>query len=361
MRRSWPFLITASLTLSLVVPLVYGGFGSLAGLHRVPVWALAMLLSCVLLSWNFNAARMRLLARGLGVRLGLVSSLIAVISCEFAWVATPASAGGPATYVLLLTRHGLKPGRGAAMVVVDQFMDLVFFATTVPMALLLYTMHNSLENPVRLGLLAVLLPLAGMGVLVWLLSRYRPVVLAAGRILRRIPALDRFRFRMARGLVCFKQSVLRLLAVGKGKLFLLYFFCLGHWVLRYGILPVLLWVMGESVPWGYLFASQGLLLFLGHATVLPGGGGGVEIGFSALLRPYLDPATSAVALLVWRFCTFHFYLLVGGPIFLVATGKMAKRLLGADSSGPEGTFREGRSGGCGLRGDAAGDPTPNAR
>lgn len=327
MRRSWGFLIAVSLALSLAVPLLYGGLGSLHQLRRLHLPELALLLAMVLLGWTFNAARVRLLARHLGHPLARRRALATVVSAEFAWAASPAGAGGPATYLFLLARHGLAPGRGAALVAVDQFTDLVFFATAMPIALTLYALHSGISHPLRLFALVAVLVLGGGAALAWLVRHYRPLVLGLGRLLRRVPRLRRARFRLARWLVQFKQGVRLLLAMGKGRLFLLYLFCVGHWMMRYGVLPVLLWLLGESVPWGYLFAIQALLGFVAHAAFLPGGGGGVEAAFGALLSPYLAPATSAFVLLVWRFCTFYWYLLAGGPVFALNTGAMAGRLV----------------------------------
>lgn len=327
MRRSWGLLIVVSLALSLAVPLLYGGLDSLAQLRRLPLWALALLLGMVFLGWNFNAARMHLLAHYLGSPMSRRQALATVVSAEFAWAASPAGAGGLATYVFLLTRHGLTPGRGAALVAVDQFTDLVFFATAMPLALVLYALHSGISHPLRLFALVAVLVLGGALTLAWLVRRYRSLALGLGRLLRRVPRLSRVRYRLARWLVQFKQGVRLLLAMGKGRMFLLYLFCVGHWMMRYGVLPMLLWLLGESVPWGYLFAIQALLGFVAHVTFLPGGGGGVEVAFGALLSPYLDPAASAFVLLVWRFCTFYWYLLAGAPVFVLNTGKMAGHLV----------------------------------
>ncbi len=327
MRRSWGFLIVVSLALSLAVPVLYGGLDSLAHLRRLPLWVVALLLGMVLLGWNFNAARVHLLARYLGSPMGRRQALATVVSAEFAWCASPAGAGGPATYVFLLSRHGLAVGRGAALVAVDQLTDLVFFATAMPLALALYALHRGISHPLRLFVLVAVLVLGGAATLAWLVRHYRPLALGLGRLLRHVPRLSKVRYRLARWLVQFKQGVRLLLAMGKGRMFLLYLFCVGHWMMRYGVLPVLLWLLGESVPWGYLFAIQALLGFVAHAAFLPGGGGGVEVAFGALLSPYLDPVTSAFVLLVWRFCTFYWYLLAGAPVFVLSTGNMAGRLV----------------------------------
>jgi uncharacterized protein (TIRG00374 family) len=331
-KKAWILLIIASLALSVTVPVLYGGMDAIAAVRRISLWAVASLLGMVLGGWLFNAARIRLLARSLGNRLTLGRALATVLSSEFAGLATPANAGLPATYVFLLNRQGLSVAHSVAVVAVDHFMNLVFFATTVPLAIVLYLTGSGISHPSKIGVLVLGLLCAGVMVLVWLLRHYRSVALVIGRLLHRIPRLRPLRFRLARALIQFRHGIRLLLAMGFGKLFLLYLYCLGHWMLRYGILPVLLWYMGKEVPWGYLFVMQGLLLFVGQITFLPGGGGGVEVGFSVMLTPYLDATTTASALLVWRFCTFYWYLLAGAPTFVMTTGETAGRLVASRSS-----------------------------
>ena len=66
--------------------------------------------------------------------------------------------------------------------------------------------------------------------------------------------------------------------------------------------------------------------------MLPGGAGGVELGFAALLAAWLEPGTLALGLLLWRFVTFYWYLLLGAPVFAITTGHMMRRFLEEDES-----------------------------
>jgi hypothetical protein len=93
-----------------------------------------------------------------------------------------------------------------------------------------------------------------------------------------------------------------------------------HWMVRYSVLPLVILVLGHSVPWAYLFVGQSMMLIIGTLTFLPGGAGGVDLTLAALLHPHLPPAVAATAVLAWRFCMFHWYLIAGAPVFLATTG-----------------------------------------
>ena len=326
MKRSWLILIAISLVLSLSIPVLYGGVDSLHTVQAVPVHSLLLLLAMILLAWCCNAARIRLLVRALGGQISRRAALTTVIASEFAGVATPAGAGNPATYILLLSRHGLPVSSGAAVIAVDHFTNLVFFGTAMPLAIVLFAISGGISHPLRIAALMVGLLGLGLGLLVWLMRHYRSIVLMAGRFLFRFRRLRRFRYRLARRALRFRRSIRVLASMGLGRLGLLYLYCLMHWMLRYSVLPLVILILGQAIPWGYLFVMQGVLLFLGQVTFLPGGGGGVEIGFSAMLTPYLNASTTAAALLLWRFVTFYWYLLAGAPVFALVTGKSVARL-----------------------------------
>lgn len=327
LKHSFALLLIVSLTLSVSVPIFYGGLESFRVMGRLPLWGLVLLLGMVLLGWRLNAARLQLLGSSLGLRLSGRQALSTVVATEFASAATPAGSGGPPTLVFLLTEKGLSTGRSAGMLAVDALADLVFFGTAIPIAILLFFSRSGVSHPLLFGGLLLTLILAGLALLWLVVHKHRSILLWLGNLARRIRFLARFRFRMARMVVHFRQAVALLIRMPLHRLLALYLFTAGHWLLRYSVLAVLLWLLKESVPWAYLFLVQSILLFGGQILLLPGGGGGVEIGFGALLSAYLNPATSALTLIVWRFCTFYWYLLVGAPVFILQTGRAARRLL----------------------------------
>lgn len=330
-RRSIFLLLPLSLVLSISVPLFEGGLDGLAAIRRIPYWGVALVLGMVLVSWRLNAARLRLLAGSLNVLLKPAQAMGMVIATEFAGSATPVGTGAAPTMIFLLGRQGLEAGSGAAVIAVDVIADMVFFTTAIPLASVIYFAGSRLNDAWVIGGLLLGL-LAGGLLLLWCIIRYhRAVVLWIGRRLHYLPRAARFRYPLARKVISLRRAMRVLLRLPRRRLLRLYLYTAGHWMFRYGILPVLLWLLGEYVPWAYLFLVQAVLLFGAHAIFLPGGGGGVELGFAALLGPYLGPDVSATVLLAWRFCLFYWYLIAGAPVFTVQTGRVARTLLSARS------------------------------
>ena len=327
MRKHWLLLIVLSLALSLGVPLYLGGLKGLSGLLQLPLGAVVLLLALVFGEWLFHAARLPLLAGALGYRLGLGSAVGTVVAAEFAGLATPAGTGAGATYLFLLNREGFPVGVAAGLSAVNLLIDIVFFATALPVVAMVYLLGDHLGQTLPITGVVIGLPLLGLAALTAVIRYHRRLALWVGRRMHRTPRQRRLRFKLARLLVQFRQSVRMLTRMGLKRLLALYLLCAGRYVLRYALLPVVLLFLDNPVPWEYLFITQAVALFVGVATFLPGGGGGVEVGMGLLLRPYLDAATLSTALLAWRFLTFYWYLIVGGLVFVLNTGRHATSLI----------------------------------
>lgn len=320
-RRYAPLLIALGLPLCLAVPLLYGGGAAFAGLARLPGWAYAVLATMMLLSWWCNAARLWLLSASLGHALRLRELVAITGAADFAGAVTPAGSGALAAKLYALHRRGLPVARGVALHAVDRLLDIGWFALAMPGAALLWVAGRGTSTAAwQLGLAFGAGAAAGLLGLLWLLRRHRRVLGWLTRLLRRCGG-DRRRYRLARALVQFRRALGVLLAMERRRVLLLYLCCIGHWLLRYGVLPVLLWALGTPLSAAYLFMVQGLALLAGQFAFLPGGGGAVELGLGLFLRPFLPPAEIAAVLLAWRGFTYYGVVLAGAPLFVWSVGR----------------------------------------
>jgi uncharacterized protein (TIRG00374 family) len=320
-KRRYSLLALAGLGLGLGIPVLVGGRELLPVLARLQPEHLVMMLGMILLAWNFNAGRIRLLIGGFGYRLKQRQALAILMATEFAICATPGAAGGPITYAWLLHRLGLPTGRGTALYAVDQIIDMVFFITALT-GLTLYWLivPSGLHLGWHVAVLSLLL-LGGMALAWWVILHYRRFLLASGRLLRRMNISTASRRRLARWALEFRRSLQLVRQFSVYRLWAVYMLCVGHWLLRYSILYFAVRAVGSSIPWSYAFVAQMLSLTAGQATLLPGGSGGTEASSSLLLLPYMDAGTAAGAVLVWRFVTFYWYLIAGAPVFALLAGR----------------------------------------
>jgi uncharacterized protein (TIRG00374 family) len=320
MKRS-VWLIGFSLILGLSIPLLYGGSGLFQRLGNFPLYLLGIVLTMIFVGWNFNAGRLRLMLSGIGHPMAHKPALATVMATEFAICATPAGSGGPLTYIFLLRRHGVPGTSAAALYALDILMDILFFTTALFVIALTLLIHpQQLNVGWQLTLLAGLL--ASAIALAWLAARhYRSSLMWTSKRLRKWHVSPARRRRVLHTLLRFRHGMRLTLSMSRGRLFAIYLLCVGHWLMRYSILYVLIVGMGRHISWAYSFLIQMLALTAGQFTMLPGGSGGVELSFTALLAPVLDPATLGAVLLMWRFTTYYWYLIAGAPVFALFAGK----------------------------------------
>ncbi|WP_287030763.1 lysylphosphatidylglycerol synthase transmembrane domain-containing protein [Pseudomonas sp. UBA6310] len=330
MSRSLWLLLGALLGAALV-PLLLGGSGLFERLRTFPGGTLALMFAMILLCWNLNALRLRLL---LGDHpIGHSQALGVVVATEFAICATPGGAGGPLTMMALLMRRGVRPAQGTAIYTVDQLSDLLVFVCAL-LGILAYALSHAFNAHVGwlLGSSAALL--GGALLALALLGRYHHGALRGlGRLAGRVGIDARRRLHLARKLLAFRNALRASLRRPPRVLLGVFALTAAHWLLRYSVLYLTLAGLGNAIPWAWTFLVQMLALTAGQLSLLPGGAGGAELASAALLAPMVGKSTAGAAILIWRAVTYYFYLIAGAPVFLHLAGRpLLERLMRSRSS-----------------------------
>ena len=322
----WLWLLLA-LLVALIVPVWLGGGEILTRLAQFPRQLLLAMFAMIVLCWVINSLRLRLLLGEHSGRLPRLKCLGVVMSTEFAQCATPGGSGAPLTLMALLARHGIRPAQGSAVFAMDQLSDLLFFLCAL-MGIALYALFHSL-NP-RLEWLLEFSAVSMLGGLVCcaLLVRFhRKLIRVNGALLKGLRVRTRLRRRWARRLLRFLAAFSSTLKLPWLTLIRVFVLTSLHWLLRYSVLYLALRGLGADLPWAWSFLIQMLSLTAGQFSLLPGGAGAAELTSAALLAPMVGKSTAAAAILIWRAVTYYFYLLCGGPVFLLMVGKpLLKRL-----------------------------------
>lgn len=161
-----------------------------------------------------------------------------------------------------------------------------------------------------------------------LLARYhRRLIRLSGRVLARMNVQPNTRRRWARKLLHFLAAFIDTLKLPWQTLSKVFALTCVHWLLRYSVLYLALRGLGADLQWAWSFLVQMLSLGAGQFSLLPGGAGAAELTSAALLAPMVGKSTAAAAILIWRVVTFYFYLVVGGPVFLLMLGRPLLRKL----------------------------------
>lgn len=289
---------------------------------------LPVLFATVLVAWMCNGGRILVLTRALGYKLNYGQAISVSLSAEFGIAATPAGVGGTVLRLALLRQANIPLTKGGSMLAADVAVDLVFFSLITPAAVFVILkdpafggLLEEADNLHVIGLMAaVILLTVGLLFLVTRPIFLRILQRLAGRSAygrhKRWPARIRnIRWSFARSYRRVITSLRFIFLRRKGALFLDFLLASIQWCCRYSLLPLVLVAFGTTANPLPLFLVQGILFSLSLIIVLPGGGGSVEV-FAGIILPQFAPvALVGVILMVWRFFSYHLYLLGGGFVF----------------------------------------------
>ncbi|MBE2214829.1 MAG: flippase-like domain-containing protein [Opitutaceae bacterium] len=289
---------------------------------------LPLLFAMVVTAWACNGGRVWLMCRAMGHPLRYRQAISVSLSTEFGIAATPAGVGGTVIRLTLLRQAGLPYVTSGSLLATDAAVDVVFFSLLAPFAIYLILHDGILRALVRepseahafLGLGLVAAAVAGVILLLRSDRFHRGVArcLAATKFgrRRRLPARHRhLRTAVRRSVRRIGGSLAFLWRERKSALLLNLGLASIQWCCRYMILPVILLSLNTPVNPLPLFLVQGFLFALSLMVVAPGGGGSVELLTALILPGFVNPGLIGVVVVVWRFFTYHLYLLGGGTVF----------------------------------------------
>ena len=314
-------LIAVALGATLAVPILLGGNDVLwQTLHFSADGYLAMLV-VIVTSWLARAIKLHLLLRQLNVRPRFARTLAISLATDFAFISTPGGIGGYAASVYYLRRAGTSVSGAATITAADQGLDLLFFVLALPLSGLVLIGSDLPKTLAILGFgsSAVMVTLALGAVLAR--RRLAAWLFGTNTISARWPRLQR-KQQALREFVASLQANARLLLAG-GPVVGCGIFALTalQWLTRYGVLWLVLVLLGHRVPFALTMLLQSLVLHAALWTGLPAGGGGAELGLSATLAAWVPATSIATALLLWRMATLYICLVAGA----VAIAMLARR------------------------------------
>jgi len=321
-------LLLVALLAAVMIPSLLGGTETWSRLQSFPLTWLLIMFGMILLCWVLNTMRLRLLLGDQRDKVSPFRSLGVVMAAEFAYCATPGGSGGPLTIMALLARHDVRPARGSAVFAMDQLSDLLFFLCALS-AILIYALFQHLSQRMEwLLTVSAISMFGGLFSCVAVARYHRVLIRLSGRVLARLNVKTTTRLRWARKLLHFLAAFTDTLKLPFQTLITVFALTCLHWILRYSVLYLALRGLGADLQWAWSFLIQMLSLSAGQFSLLPGGAGAAELTSAALLAPMVGKSTAAAAILIWRAVTYYFYLLVGGPVFLLMLGRpLLKKLM----------------------------------
>ncbi|MGM0832982.1 flippase-like domain-containing protein [Halomonas qinghailakensis] len=317
------FMLAGALLIPLVLTTWLGGVEALQRIKQFPFELVLLMLLLAFLCWNLNATRLRLMLDGRAGKLGQRGALGIELASKFALCATPGGSGGAATLLLLLAQRGFPPAKGAAVFLIDQGCDLLFFLAMLS-GLVLFSLVSDTQWPHQSLVQWALVGLAFMATLVSVVMYYLPSLLRTGGVIAVWPSRYRRRWLTRRLLRC-RHALKATLALPRTTLLAMMLLTTAHWLMRYSLLYIAVLGVGGHADWMWTFLTQMLAMAASQLSFLPGGAGAAEVGVGSLLLPLMEREQAAAAVLVWRLVSYHLYLAVGAPLFILYSYRMLRQ------------------------------------
>lgn len=304
----------------LVFALIYGPENLIHTLSTLPTDFYLFFLAALALhvvSFLFWALRIKLLSRSNGYKITFANSFVTVISSLFAASITPGYVGGEPVRIKKLMDYGEPVGTATAIALGERGFDSIFFVGVF--AFVILTGLEILTGQMRI------LATVGTALLVLFLV-FLLASMGAGSLMNRIKDwLVRFIRRFDRKGKKYEDSLpgifvhIETYTSSTKEIFLKH---PGALVLGVGI-TAFLWLSDFSVPivlligFGampdilYIIFVQIILVLISLIPVTPGSAGIMEILMIATFSIFLPHSGLVAFVLIWRFITFYFNLILG--------------------------------------------------
>ena len=316
-RRARHWLLLAGLLATVAIPFLLGGRGTLAAALNIGPSGYAALLGLVLASWMARALKLHLLLHRLKAPATLTRSFGISVASDLAFTATPAGLGGYVATIYYLRRAGASAAGATTIMAIDQGTDLVFFALSVPLVTLALS-DSDAPRAMTVTALGALAVASAFVATLWLARRkILSLLLAPKPILARWPLAARAQ-QALRTFLAGSRTYFSLIVAAGSSLFLK---VLGltamQWLTRYAVLWLTLLLLHHPVSFALTFLLQVVVLHAALWTGVPAGGGGAELGLTAMLAHWIAPSDMATALVIWRAATLYVLLLAGSVAMLI--------------------------------------------
>jgi len=329
-------LLAAALIATVAIPFLLGGRHTLSAAAKIAVSGYVGLFSLVLVSWTARAFKLHLLLHRLKTPTTFARSLGISLATDLAFAATPAGVGGYVASIYYLRQAGASMSGAATIMAMDQGIDLVFFAISVPLAALALVGSGLSPTVIATALSGAALTTAFLAT-IWLGRRRISSFLATPNSLSaRWPRMREAQRTLRSFMASLSAHISLIVTAGPRFLSSMLALTALQWLARYAVLWLTLFLLGHAVSFALAFLLQVVVLHAALWTGIPAGGGGAELGLTATLAPWVTPADTATALIVWRAATLYTSLLAGtAAIYVLA--RRARRVAVAPVAVPDDT------------------------
>ncbi len=272
-----------------------------------------------ILSWFIWGARLKVLSHELekDFTINLWDSTKIVIANLFLASITPSMAGGEPVRIYLLKEDGLSVGAATASVLSERLLDAIFIIFCVPLAF--YIFRNYIEiGYIQLGLTIGILIFSIIIFLFIITVKYPNktkslLIMISEKIdkIRKIKIKNKIFDRINTEVDNFHRCMIFFITEGKKIFIIAGSLTILYWVTIFLIPSMIFLGLGLKPFYILSYSAQILLIVVIMLPTTPGSSGVTEGFLAGLYSVLIGSSLIGVFILIFRFITYHFNLIIG--------------------------------------------------
>ncbi len=278
-----------------------------------PIFLLLALLMQVTF-WLLWALRLKMIVASLGYRISYFHSLEITMASMLAAAITPSSAGGEPLRVKMLADRGVEVGTSAFAVITERILDSIFFATALPIFVIVTGYFANFGFKVAVVFTACLLA--------FIYSLYRILKNAESinkfaNASRRIVALwnerkaESVAKRVKEELERFRAAALQMLSKPLTSIASLFVVTITLWSAGFMIPSFILMAFGSEPYVLYSYTAQLIIVIVSLVPLTPGSSGIAEVSMAYLYSNFVNTSLLGILVALWRIITYHLNIFAG--------------------------------------------------
>ncbi|MEM4645887.1 MAG: UPF0104 family protein [Archaeoglobaceae archaeon] len=256
--------------------------------------------------WVFWAVRLRMITLYTGFRISYFYSLKITLSSMFVAAITPSSAGGEPVRIKMVSDKGVPIGASTLVVLTERILDSLFFATALPIFLILTGFSTALGFKVAILFSIILLSFI---YLLYHILKNEHGIKRFSQIIAKIVRKKGFEEKVERELRNFKIGT-QILSKPR-KLVHLFSLTAMMWSAGFMMPSSLLIAMNSDPQYLLSYTSQLILVIISLIPITPGSSGLVEVTMAYLYSNFVPFSILGSLIVIWRFITYHMNIIFG--------------------------------------------------
>ncbi len=300
-------------------------------LRHVQTGWLGLTFVLVILYWIIRSKAIHIFSKKFVSKTKYLSSLQLMIRTQFFNAVTPFATGGQPYQIYHLVKDGMKITTATSVIIQNFIVYQIAIVLLGGMAVIVNHACSLYQKNVLLGRLVTLGFIINTAVIVVLFmvafsKKLNKKLIHIGiTVLTKLKIVKDKKKKLEEWdeyINHFHESA-SLLLKNKGEFFFTIFLNIVALVLLYSVPLVLLYGMGDytSFSWFEAIVTSAYVMLIGSFVPIPGGSGGLEYGFIAFYSNFITGSKLMAIMLLWRFVTYYFGMIVGAITINMRTVK----------------------------------------